>query len=68
MALGTVKWFNEDKGYGFIAPDGGGADHFVHIKAAHAAGLDGLREGQRVAYELVMQKNGKYAAEKLSLA
>ncbi len=52
MATGTVKWFNPTKGYGFIQPDQGGADVFVHITALQAAGLSTLNEGQRVSYEL----------------
>jgi cold shock protein len=52
MAQGTVKWFNETKGYGFIAPDNGGADIFVHVTAVQKAGLNGLNEGQKVEYEL----------------
>ncbi len=67
MNTGTVKWFNHAKGYGFIQPDGGGADAFVHISAVEQAGLDGLNEGQRVEYELVRGRNGKSAAENLKL-
>lgn len=66
MATGTVKWFNATKGFGFIQPDKGGADAFVHISAVERAGLDGLREGQKVEYELVAdRRSGKTAAENL---
>jgi CspA family cold shock protein len=65
MTIGTVKWFNTVKGFGFIQPDGGGADAFVHISAVERAGMSGLAEGQRVEYELVRGKNGKMAAENL---
>ena len=68
MTIGTVKWFNTVKGYGFIQPDGGGNDAFVHISAVERAGLSSLAEGQRVEYELVRGKNGKMAAEDLKLA
>lgn len=66
MATGTVKWFNTTKGYGFIKPDDGGADVFVHITAVQRSGLQGLDEGQAIAYELKPQRNGKMAAEELS--
>ncbi len=65
MATGTVKWFNTVKGYGFIQPDEGGDDAFVHISALERAGMSSLGEGQRVEYELVRGKNGKMAAEDL---
>jgi CspA family cold shock protein len=68
MTIGTVKWFNTVKGFGFIQPDGGGADAFVHISAVERAGMSGLAEGQRVEYELVRGKNGKMAAENLKAA
>jgi cold shock protein len=64
MAVGTVKWFNAMKGYGFIAPDGGGKDVFVHVSAVEAAGMGGLSEGQRVSYEVTTDR-GKQAAANL---
>ncbi len=67
MATGSVKWFNAVKGYGFIQPDDGTKDAFVHISAVERAGLDGLREGQKVEYELVTGRNGKTAAENLQV-
>ena len=66
MATGTVKWFNATKGFGFIQPDDGGKDVFVHISAVERAGLRELREGQKVAFEVVVdRKTGKSAAENL---
>jgi cold shock protein len=65
MAKGTVKWFNATKGYGFIQPDDGSKDAFVHISAVEQAGLSGLNEGQKVEYELVAGRNGKTAAENI---
>ena len=62
MARGTVKWFNTDKGYGFIAPETGGGDEFVHITAVQRAGLDTLRDGQKVSFELETGRNGKTSA------
>jgi cold shock protein len=56
MANGTVKWFNTQKGFGFIQPDDGGKDVFVHISAVEQAGLKGLKDGQKVAFELVTDK------------
>ena len=67
MATGTVKWFNPDKGFGFIQPEGGGQDVFVHITAVQAAGLQSLNENQRVTYEVVTER-GKQAAANLRLA
>lgn len=64
MALGTVKWFNPAKGYGFIAPQNGGKDVFVHITAVERAGLSSLNEGQQISYELVEHK-GKTSADNL---
>ena len=66
MAKGTVKWFNTTKGFGFIQPDNGGADAFVHISAVERAGLRDLREGQKLTYELVPdRKSGKMSADHL---
>ena len=62
MPQGTVKWFNPTKGYGFIAPDTGGKDVFVHISAVQRAGLRTLNEGQKVEFEIEMQQNGRAAA------
>ena len=67
MAIGTVKWFNPTKGYGFIAPDGGGNDVFVHISAVEKAGYTSLVEGAKVSYELMTNRSGKQAAENLRL-
>ncbi len=66
MATGTVKWFNATKGFGFIMPQDGGKDVFVHITAVQAAGLKGLNDGQKVSYE-IMQERGKAAATNLKL-
>lgn len=68
MATGTVKWFNPTKGFGFIQPDDGSKDAFVHISAVERAGLGTLNEGQKVTYELTEGRNGKYSAENLQLA
>jgi len=66
MAQGTVKWFNPDKGYGFIQPDDGGKDVFVHIKQVESAGMHSLNEGQKVSFEIVPNpKTGKSSAENL---
>jgi len=66
MATGTVKWFNPTKGYGFIQPQGGGKDVFVHISAVERAGLSSLNEGQTVEYEIVSNR-GKESAENLKV-
>lgn len=68
MTTGTVKFFNESKGYGFIAPDGGGNDAFVHISAVENSGMRTLRENQRVSYELEQDRRGKMAAVNLKSA
>jgi CspA family cold shock protein len=65
MATGTVKWFNTQKGYGFIQPDDGDKDVFVHVSAVERAGMMSLNEGQKVSYELEKGRNGKYAAVNL---
>ena len=67
VAMGTVKWFNPIKGYGFIKPDNGGQDVFVHISAVERAGYSGLAEGAKISYELVTTRFGKAAAENLRL-
>ena len=66
MAQGTVKWFNATKGFGFIQPEAGGADVFVHISAVERAGLRELREGQKVSYELATER-GKTSASDLKI-
>ncbi|HBC06151.1 MAG: cold-shock protein [Rhodospirillales bacterium] len=68
MATGTVKWFNPNKGFGFIQPDDGSKDAFVHISAVERAGIHSLREGQKVTYDLQAGQNGKSSAENLSIA
>ena len=65
MANGTVKWFNEQKGYGFIQPEEGGSDVFVHISAVERAGMSTLHEGQKVSFETERGRNGKIAATNL---
>lgn len=68
MPIGTVKFFNPDKGFGFIAPDGGGADSFVHISAVQAAGMQTLDKDQRVSYDTESGRDGKVAAVNLANA
>ncbi len=68
MANGVVKWFNPTKGYGFIEPEDGSKDAFVHISAVERSGLSTLTEGQRVTFELVPGRDGKMAAENIALA
>jgi CspA family cold shock protein len=66
MAIGTVKWYNPDKGFGFIQPDDGSKDAFVHVSAIERAGMTGLREGQKISFELLKDsRTGKMSAEKL---
>ncbi len=67
MPTGVVKWFNPTKSYGFIVPDEGGKDVFVHISAVESAGLHSLNDGQKVEYELVPGRDGKFAAENLAV-
>jgi CspA family cold shock protein len=68
MPTGAVKWFNPTKGYGFVAPDTGGKDVFVHISAVQKAGLRTLAEGQKIGFEIEMQQNGRSAAVNLTPA
>ncbi len=68
MPTGTVKWFNSTKGFGFIAPDGGGKDVFVHISAVEKAGLTGLADKQKVSYELQSGRDGRESASDIKLA
>jgi len=68
VAMGTVKWFNATKGYGFIKPDNGGQDVFVHISAVEKAGYSGLAEGAKISYELVTGRAGKTSAENLRIS
>ena len=69
MAMGTVKWFNETKGYGFIQPDNGGPDVFVHVSAVEQAGMRGLTEGQKISFEIVAdRRTGKSSAGMLKTA
>jgi CspA family cold shock protein len=68
MASGTVKWFNTTKGYGFIAPENGGKDIFVHISAVERSGLTGLADNQKVTYDLESGRDGRESAVNISLA
>ena len=68
MANGTVKWFNTTKGYGFIAPEGGGKDVFVHISAVERSGLTGLADDQKVTFELQEGRDGRQSAVNIALA
>ncbi len=68
MATGTVKWFNGQKGYGFIQPEEGGADVFVHISAVERAGMSTLKEGQKVSFDLERGRNGKTSAVNLRVS
>ena len=67
MATGTVKWFNTTKGYGFIQPDDGGRDVFVHISAVERSGMTGLSDGQKVSYDLESGRDGRSSAANLQL-
>ena len=67
MAIGSVKWFNAQKGYGFIAPESGGKDVFVHISAVERAGIGSLNEGQKVSFDLEQSQQGRTSATNLKL-
>lgn len=67
MPTGTVKWFNTTKGYGFIAPDDGGKDVFVHISAVERAGLTGLADNQKISFEMIEGRDGRQSAGELKL-
>jgi CspA family cold shock protein len=68
MSVGTVKWFNVQKGYGFIQPDDGSKDVFVHISAVERSGIGNLRDGQKVSYEAIRDQKGRLSAENLKSA
>ncbi len=68
MSVGTVKWFNSQKGYGFIQPDDGGKDVFVHISAAERSGIGNLSDGQKVSFDVMRDQKGKLSAENLKSA
>ena len=68
MAIGTVKWFNDSKGFGFITPDGGGEDLFAHFSAINMAGFKTLKEGQRVSFEITAGNKGKKQASNIQAA
>jgi CspA family cold shock protein len=68
MANGTVKWFNSTKGFGFIEPEGGAKDVFVHISAVERSGLTGLADGQKVTFDIQAGRDGRESAENLALA
>jgi cold shock protein len=67
MATGTVKWFNATKGYGFIQPDSGGKDVFLHVSALERAGINGIADGQKVSFELESGRDGRTSASSISL-
>lgn len=68
MATGTVKWFNPGKGFGFVAPEDGGKDVFIHVSALERAGISGLAEGQKIEYQLGAGRDGRTSAENVRLA
>lgn len=68
MAIGTVKWFNPGKGFGFVAPEDGGKDVFIHVSALERAGISGLAEGQKIEYKLGAGRDGRTSAEDVRLA
>lgn len=68
MATGTVKWFNPTKGFGFIEPEGGSKDVFVHISAVERSGLDGLQEGEKVSFDIEAGRDGRESASNLARA